>query len=115
MDDIFVALDIDNITKREDIRSIWMDAGSRLFVSVGQGHRTHGLNAEVGRHRGREGKVESTLCSAECESVIHVLWECPAYGSCRVTFVACLKWSSTTLVSQYSCEVSTRYLGPFTV
>ena len=35
----------------------------------------------MGRHRGTE---ECTLCGAECESVVHVLWECPAYGSCRL-------------------------------
>ena len=32
----------------------------------------HGLTEELGRHRGREGKVECT-CGAECESVVHVL------------------------------------------
>ena len=26
----------------------------------------HGLNEELGRHRGREGKLECTLCGAEC-------------------------------------------------
>ena len=54
------------------------------------------MNEELGRHRGREGKVECTLCGAECESVyaltlsttqstfyfiVHVLWECPAYSN----------------------------------
>ena len=48
---------------------------------------THGLNEELGRHRGREGKVECTLCGAECESVVHVLWECPAYSNCRLAFL----------------------------
>ena len=37
---------------------------------------THGLNEELDTHRGREGKVECTLCGAGCESVVHVLWEC---------------------------------------
>ena len=32
---------------------------------------THGLNEELGRHRGRK---ECLLCDAECESVNHVLW-----------------------------------------
>ena len=32
----------------------------------------------------REGKVECSICRAECESVVHMLWECPAYSSCRV-------------------------------
>ena len=34
---------------------------------------THGLNKELGRHRGREGKLECALCGAECENVVHVL------------------------------------------
>ena len=34
------------------------------------------MNEELGRHRGREGKLECTWCGAECESVVHVLWEC---------------------------------------
>ena len=44
---------------------------------------THGLNEELGRHRGREGKSECALCGAECESVVHVLWECSAYSNIR--------------------------------
>ena len=28
-----------------------------------------GLNEELGRHRGREGRKECLLCDAECESV----------------------------------------------
>ena len=61
------------------------DAGSRLLFKFRSG--THGLNEELGRHRGREGKVECILCGAECESVMHVLWECPAYSSCRLEFL----------------------------
>ena len=49
------------------------DAGSRLFRSG-----THGLNDELGRHRGREGNKECVLCGNECESVSHALWECSA-------------------------------------
>ena len=30
---------------------------------------THGLNEELGRHRGREGRKECLLCDCECESV----------------------------------------------
>ena len=52
------------------------DAGTRLLFKFRSG--THGLNEELGRHRGREGKLECTLCSAEYESVVHVLWECSA-------------------------------------
>ena len=33
---------------------------------------THGLNEELGRHSDRDGRVECTLCGAECESVVHV-------------------------------------------
>ena len=40
-----------------------------------------GLNEELGRHRGREGMKECLLCDDVCESVSHVLWECPAYRS----------------------------------
>ena len=39
------------------------------------------------RHRGREGKTESSLCGDECESVSHVLWECSAYSSTRASFM----------------------------
>ena len=42
---------------------------------------------ELGRHRGREGKMECTLCGAECEGVVHVLWECSAYSSSRASFL----------------------------
>ena len=48
---------------------------------------THGLNEELGRHRGREGRKECLLCDAECESVSHVLWDCPAYASIRSAFM----------------------------
>ena len=53
------------------------DAGTRLLFTCRSG--THGLNEELGRHRGREGKSEYALCGAECESVVYVLWECSAY------------------------------------
>ena len=49
------------------------------------------MNEELGRHRGREGKVECSICVAECGSVVHVLWECPAYSSCREGFRAKFK------------------------
>ena len=47
----------------------------------------HGLNEELGRHRGREGKTECSLCGDECENVSHVLWECSAYSSTRACFI----------------------------
>ena len=55
------------------------DAGSRLLFKFRLG--THGLNEELGRHRGREGNTECSLCGDECENVSHVLWECSAYSS----------------------------------
>ena len=48
---------------------------------------THGLNEELGRHRGREGKTECSLCVNECENVSPVLWECSAYSSTRASFM----------------------------
>ena len=48
---------------------------------------THGLNKELGRHRGREGKMKCSLCGDECENVSHVLWECSAYSSTRACFI----------------------------
>ena len=36
---------------------------------------------------GREGRKECLLCDAECESVSHVLWDCPAYASVRSAFM----------------------------
>ena len=61
------------------------DAGTRLSFKFRSG--MHGLNEELGRHRGREGKLECTLCGAECESVVHVLWKCSAYSSSRASFL----------------------------
>ena len=61
------------------------DAGSRLLFKFRSG--THGLNEELGRHRGREGKTECSLCGDECENVSHVLWECSAYSSTRACFI----------------------------
>ena len=61
------------------------DAGSRLLFKFRSG--THGLNEELGRHRGREGKTECSLCGNECENVSHVLWECSAYSSIRASFM----------------------------
>ena len=49
------------------------------------------MNEELGRHRGREGKKECLFCGDECESVSHVLWECPAYNICRSDFTAKLQ------------------------
>ena len=61
------------------------DAGSRLLFKFRSG--THGLNEELGRHRGRDGNKEYVLCGNECESVSHVLWECSAYSNSRADFL----------------------------
>ena len=61
------------------------DAGTRLLFKFRSG--THGLNEELGRHRGREGRKECLLCDAECESVSHVLWDFPAYVGIRSAFM----------------------------
>ena len=61
------------------------DAGSRLLYKFRSG--THGLNKELGRHRGREGNKGCELWYNECESVSHVLWECSAYSSSRADFL----------------------------
>ena len=42
------------------------DEGARLLFKFRSG--THGLNEELGRHSDRDGRVECTLCGAECES-----------------------------------------------
>ena len=73
------------------------DAGTRLLFKFRSG--THGLNEELGRHRGREGRSQCTLCGDECESVAHVLWDCPAYSSIRISFMEKL---SQLLGSKYS-------------
>ena len=61
------------------------DAGNRLLFKFRSG--THGRNEELGRHRGREGKTECSLCGNECENVSHVLWECSANSSTRASFM----------------------------
>ena len=48
---------------------------------------TNGLNEELGRHRGKNDDRQCKLCGDECESVVHVLWECPAYDIIRSTFM----------------------------
>ena len=49
------------------------------------------MNDELGRHRGRNGVTECTLCGEECESVVHVLWECPVYKDSREEFMVKLR------------------------
>ena len=49
------------------------------------------INEELGRHRGQSDKAECTLCGAECESVVHVLWKCPDYNDSRNIFMIKLR------------------------
>ena len=53
------------------------DAGARQMFKFRSG--THGLNEELGRQCNRDGRKECDLCGGECQSVSHVLWECPVY------------------------------------
>ena len=71
------------------------DAGTRLLFQFRLG--THGLNEALGRRRGREGKSECTLCGTECESVVHVLWECTACSS-RRSFRSCYETATQSLI-----------------
>ena len=51
----------------------------------------HGLE-ELGKHRGRERKVECSLCGAECESVVHnYIVGMSAYSSSRLIFLGKLQ------------------------
>ena len=61
------------------------DPGTRLLFKFRSG--TNGLNEELGRHRGKNNDRQCKLCGDECESVVHVLWECPVYHSIRNTFM----------------------------
>ena len=58
-----------------------------IIIHCVQSLYTHGLNEELGRHRGREDKTECSMCGNECENVSHVLWECSAYSSTRASFM----------------------------
>ena len=43
----------------------------------------------IGRHSDSDGRVECTLCGAECEHVVHVLWG--SYSTCMDHFQEALK------------------------
>ena len=43
---------------------------------------TNGLNEDI-----KNGDRQCKLCGDECESVVHVFWECPVYDSIRNTFM----------------------------
>ena len=83
---------LDSKTCIEDLREFkkylhgHSDEGARLLFKFRSG--THG---ELGRHSDRDGRVECMLCGAECESVVHVLWECSSYSTCRDNFQEAFK------------------------
>ena len=49
---------------------------------------------ELGRHRGKNGDRQCKLCGDECESVVHVLWECPVYRNTFTGELDKLLWGS---------------------
>ena len=53
------------------------DAGTRLLFKLRSG--THGLDEELGRHRGREGKCMTlcNLCGEDCERCGSLFVELP--------------------------------------
>ena len=61
------------------------DMGSKLLFRFRSG--THGLNEELGRYITRNVSKACVFCNCDCESVEHVLWECPAYSNNRNVFI----------------------------
>ena len=65
------------------------------------------MNEELGRHSDRDGRVQCTLCGAECESVVHVLWECSTYSTCRDIFQKALKQLLGARYAEFERLIST--------
>ena len=84
------------------------DAGTRLLFKFRSG--THGLNEELGRHRGRESKKECVLCWDKCESVSDT---CSAYRSIRaqLKLQASLRGSYACFEAMSSLDKSSFVLG----
>ena len=82
--------------------------GSKLLLRFRSG--THGLNEELGRHITRNVSKACVFCNCDCESVEHVLWECPAYSNNRSVLINSL---SKILCSDFhlmSAFEKTRYI-----
>ena len=82
--------------------------GSKLLFRFRSG--THGLNEELERHITRNVSKACVFCNCDCESVEHVLWECPAYNNNRSVFINSL---SNILCSDFhlmSAFEKTRYI-----
>ena len=56
---------------------------------------------------GREGRKECLLCDSECESVSHVLWDCPEYASIRSAFMLELR---RELGDRFECFEKSSYV-----
>ena len=56
---------IQGVLSKVNSKHGFCDAGTRLLFKFRSG--MHGLNEELGRHRGREDKVECSICGTECE------------------------------------------------
>ena len=63
-----------------------------VLVMLGQDYclnsdqeRMDSMKSWAGIEEGKAGR--SVCCVAECESVSHVLWDCPAYASIRSAFM----------------------------
>ena len=65
------------------------DAGTHLLFKLCSG--THGLTEKLARNRGRDGQCMCNLCSEDCESVDHFVWNCPAYSEQSTLFLEHLK------------------------
>ena len=77
------------------------DMGSKLLFRFRSG--THGLNEELGRHITRNIYKACVFCNCDCESVEHVLWECPAYSNNRSVFINPSVWQRFIVVSLSVC------------
>ena len=65
------------------------DAGTRLLLLLYTPKKVQRDNYCLNQERMESwaGRKECLLCDAECESVSHVLWDCPAYASIRSAFM----------------------------
>ena len=84
------------------------DMGSKLLFRFRSG--THGLNKELGRHITRNVSKACVFCNCDCESVEHVLWECPAYSNNRSVFINSLSKILCNDFHLMSAFEKTRYI-----
>ena len=67
------------------------DVGTRLLFKLRSG--THGLNEELGRHRGIGKVTVCVICGVRTAKVWvgHLLWNCPVYLERHALFLEHLK------------------------